>query len=148
MIGWHTDIVISLGVGRSTIDVNLIRQDGILRCRIAGRNHDHYYDLETGLLHSSDPFGTSTGYSWETRECECKCVAWAPNVLEQFVQAAANPQVKADQLFQGLKASSVNVPNNVRFIRNYLGGVLIFQGEQRLSVGSMIDFITKGFDKE
>lgn len=146
MNGWQTDIVISLGVGRCTVDVNLIREDGILRCRTQGRQKELYFDLETGLLHSSDPNGTVDQHSYyqDVREKACDHVSWAPNVLEQFVAAAANPQVKADHLFQGLKASSVKLPNDVRFIRNYLGGVLIYQNNARISLSSMIDFISRG----
>lgn len=147
MKAWRTGIVVSLGLGRGTADVFRIRQDGILICRRKGDREDHYFDLGTGLLHSFDPKGEldRNGY---IQPVDYEVVGLAPHVLEQVVQALANPQVKADQLFQGLKASFDQFPTNTKFVRNYLGGVLLIQGDNQLPLAALINFIIQEFDKE
>lgn len=147
MIGWKTDIVVSLGAGMRTIEVSTIRSDGVLVCDVKDDCKKMFYDLETGLLHRTDPYGERYGRGM-TRPQPVEIENWAPPVLEQLVSAFANPQVKADHLYQGLKASSVNLPQNLKFVRNFLGGVMIFQGTKQFSVGQLIDFVMKGFDKE
>jgi len=147
MIGWKTDIVVSLGAGMRTIEVSTIRSDGVLVCNVKGDREEMFYDLGTGLLHRADPYGERYGYGM-TRPQPVETKSWAPPVLEQLVSAFANPQVKADHLYQGLKASSVNLPQHLKLVRNFLGGVMVFQGAKQFSVGQLIDFIMKGFDKE
>lgn len=147
MIGWKTDIVVSLGAGMRTTEVSTIRSDGVLVCNVKDDCKNMFYDLGTGLLHRTDPYGELDGRGM-TRPQPVEIESWAPPVLEQLVSAFANPQVKADHLYQGLKASSVNLPQNLKFVRNFLGGVMIFQGTKQLSVGQLIDFVMKGFDKE
>jgi len=146
MIGWKTDIVVSLGAGMRTIEVSTIRSDGVLVCNVKDDRKEMFYDLGTGLLHGADPYGERNGY--KTRPQPVEIESWAPPVLEQLVSAFANPQVKADHLYQGLKASSVNLPQHLKLVRNFLGGVMVFQGAKQFSVGQLIDFIMKGFDKE
>jgi len=146
MIGWKTDIVVSLGAGMRTIEVSTIRSDGVLVCNVKDDRKEMFYDLGTGLLHGADPYGERNGYKTWPQPVEIE--SWAPPVLEQLVSAFANPQVKADHLYQGLKASSVNLPPHLKLVRNFLGGVMVFQGAKQFSVGQLIDFIMKGFDKE
>jgi len=153
MIGWKTDIVVSLGAGMRTIEVSTIRSDGVLVCNVKDDRKEMFYDLGTGLLHRADPYGERYGHGM-TQPQPVEIKNWAPPVLEQLVSAFANPQVKADHLYQGLKASSVNLPQHLKLVRNFLGGVMVFQGTKegtgfkQFSVGQLIDFIMKGFDKE
>jgi hypothetical protein len=147
VIGWKTDIVVSLGVGKRTAEISTIRRDGILICHLEGEQVETFYDLETGLLHRADPRGMFDGSGGVTTQ-PVEITRWAPVELEQLVAAFANPQVKADHLYQGLKASSVKLPPRIKLVRNYLGGVMVYQDAQRSSVEELIGFIMKGFDKE
>lgn len=146
MIGWKSDIVVSLGAGRGTFVIDVIRNDGIVNCHQLGTNKRMFYDLDTGLLREHDPWGDNNGLGVpQPREYEDH--GWAQWIVEQFVAAAANPQVKADQLYQGLKAGSVKLPSDLKLERNYLGGVMVFQNGTQYYVGDLIDYIMKGFDK-
>lgn len=147
MRSWRTDVVISLVTSRSTLSVVEIRESGVLVGYMRGYNDQMYYDLGSGLLHSTDPDGQISS-NGSVIPAYCQQVGWARTVLEQFVTASANPQVIADHLYQGLKASSVNLPTNVKFVRNYLGGVQVYQDGKKLGLRAVIDFIMKGFDKE
>lgn len=147
MRGWKTDVVVSLATGKGTVTVNCIREDAVLICEVKSGGRKLYFDLETGLLHGTDPVGTRDRYG-VLRPAQLVDCGRAPTVIEQFVVALANPQVKADHLYQGLKASSVKLPADTKFIRNYLGGVQVYQHGIRRTLGSLIDFIMEGFDKE
>jgi hypothetical protein len=145
MIGWKTDIVVSLGIGNRTAEVSTIRSDGVII--VKSNQKEMFYDLGTGLLHRTDPYGELDNHGI-TKAQPVEVEDWAPPVLEQLVSAFANPQVKADHLYQGLKASSVTLPPRIKLVRNYLGGVMVYQDAEQLSVGQLIDFIMEGFDKE
>lgn len=147
MIGWKTDIVVSLGAGMRTVEVSIIRSDGVLVCNVKGDREEMFYDLGTGLLHGTDPNGGLDNLGI-TRPQPVEAKDWAPPVLEQLVSAFANPQVKADHLYKGLKASSVILPPRLKLVRNFLGGVMVFQDAEQFTVGQLIDLIMKGFDKE
>jgi len=144
MIGWKTDIVVSLGAGMRTVEVSIIRSDGVLVCNVKDDRKEMFYDLGTGLLHRTDPYGGLDSYGI-TKPQPVEAKDWAPPVLEQLVSAFANPQVKADHLYKGLKASSVNLPPRLKLVRNFLGGVMVFQDAEQLTVGQLIDFIMTGF---